>query len=69
VRLVAAAASRLRSIAVADLIPSDLAAWRSLRAQLARRQETRTLGRRFRRDPVAYLRSLEEKLIKKPLPP
>jgi hypothetical protein len=69
VRLVAAAATRLRSIEVADLVPSDLAAWRSLREQLARRQEVRTLGRRFRRDPVAYLQALEETLIKGALPP
>jgi hypothetical protein len=69
VRLVAAAATRLRSIAVSDLVPSDLAAWRELRGSLERRQEVRTLGRLFRRDPVAYLRSLEESLIKATLPP
>jgi hypothetical protein len=27
------------------------------------------MGRRFRRDPTAYLRSLEETLIKEALPP
>ena len=64
VRLVAAAATRLRPIEVADLVPTDQAAWRSLRQRLARRQAVRTLGRRFRRDPVAYPRSLEESLIK-----
>jgi hypothetical protein len=68
VRLVAAAATRLRSIEVADLVPSDLAAWRVLRGSLERRQEIRTLGRRFRRDPGAYLRSLEKTLIKAVLP-
>ena len=67
-RLVAATATRLRSIAVADLVPSDLAAWRGLRGSLERRREVRALGRRFRRDPVAYLRSLEESLIKATLP-
>ena len=69
VRLVAATATRLRTIGVADLTPSDLAAWRDLRGALERRQGVRTLGRRFRRDPVAYLRSLEESLIKATLPP
>jgi hypothetical protein len=69
VRLVAAAATRLRTIEVADLVPSDLAAWRELRDSLERRQGLRTLGRRFRRDPGAYLRSLEESLIKMVLPP
>ena len=69
VRLVAAAATRLRPIEAADLVPSDLAAWRELRGSLERRQAVRTLGRRFRRDPAAYLRSLEESLIKQTLPP
>ena len=47
----------------------DLAAWRELRGSLERRQAVRALGRRFRRDPGAYLRSLEESLIKQALPP
>jgi hypothetical protein len=69
VRLVAATATRLRTIEATDLVPSDLSAWRELRGGLERRQGVRTLGRRFRRDPVAYLRSLEESLIKGALPP
>jgi hypothetical protein len=69
VRLVAAAATRLRPIEAADRVPSDLAAWRDLRGSLERRQAVRTLGRRFRRDPAAYLQSLEETLIKEALPP
>jgi hypothetical protein len=69
VRLVASAATRLRSIEVTDLVPSDLSAWRELRERLERRQAVRTLGRRFRRDPVTYLRSLEESLINQALPP
>jgi hypothetical protein len=68
VRLAASAATRLRSIEVADLVPSDLMAWRDLRGSLERRREVRTLGRRFRRDPVAYLQSLEESLINQALP-
>ena len=69
VRLVAAATTRLRTIEVADLVPSDVAAWRELRQSLERRQATRALGRRFRRDPQAYLASLEESLINQTLPP
>lgn len=69
VRLVAAAATRLRPIEAADLVPSDQAAWRSLRQRLAQRQAVRTQGRRFRRNPTAYLRSLEETLIKGAVPP
>ena len=63
VRLPAALATRSRPVGVADLIPSDLAAWSELRRSLGRRQAVRALGRRFRRDPAAYLRSLEVSLI------
>jgi hypothetical protein len=69
VRLVSSAASRLRTVGVEDLIPSDVSAWRALRAELEERQATRTLGRRFRRDPDAYLHTLEEASIKNVLPP
>jgi hypothetical protein len=69
VRVVASAATRLRPIEAADLIPSDMSAWRDLRGSLERRQGMRTLGRRFRRDPGAYLQLLEESLIKQALPP
>jgi hypothetical protein len=69
VRLVAAATTRLRTIEVADLVPANVAAWRELRQSLERRQATRTLGRRFRRDPQAYLRSIEEALINQTLLP
>jgi hypothetical protein len=69
VRLVAAAATRLRPVGVADLVPSDLSAWQDLRGRLGQRQAVRTLGRRFRRDPSSYLRSLEDSLINLTLPP
>jgi hypothetical protein len=69
VRLVASAATRLRPVDGADLAPSDPARWRLLRTALDGRQATRTLGRRFRRDPQGYLQSIEDSLIKKTLPP
>ena len=69
VRLVSAAASRLRSVSVEDVIPSDVSAWRALRAELEKRQATRTLGRRFRQKPDAYLQTLEQAAIKNVLPP
>jgi hypothetical protein len=69
VRLVAAAATRLRPINTTDLIPADRKAWRDLRGSLERRHAVRTMGRRFRRDPASYLRSLEESFINQALPP
>jgi hypothetical protein len=68
-RLVASAATRLRAIEGPDLVPSEVSRWRELRGRLERRQGIRTLGRRFRRDPVAYLKSLEESRISQTLPP
>jgi hypothetical protein len=69
VRIIAATASRLRPIGAADLVPSDPAAWRALRESLERRQAVRARGRRFRRDPAAYLQELEQNLLKRALPP
>jgi hypothetical protein len=70
VRLPSAVATRLRGeVRGEDLAPPDLCAWRRLRATLERRQAIRAQGRRFRHDPAAYLRELENSLIKKTLPP
>ena len=69
VRLVAAATTRSRSIGAGDLVPSEVSRWRDLRGRLECRQAIRTLGRRFRHDPVAYLKSLEDSLINRILPP
>jgi hypothetical protein len=69
VRLLASAATRLRPVDGSELAPSDPERWRLLRASLDGRQATRTLGRRFRRDPEGYLQSIEDALIKKTLPP
>jgi hypothetical protein len=60
VRLSAAWVTRLQGeIRGEDLAPWDLEAWRGMRAGLARRQAVRAPGRRFRRDPAAYLQELE----------
>jgi hypothetical protein len=70
VRLPAAVATRLRGeVRGEDLAPADPEAWRELRAGLERRQAIRAQGRRFRRDPAAYLKVLEDSLIKGTLPP
>jgi hypothetical protein len=69
VRLPAAMATRLRGeVRGEDLVPSDVDDWRELRAGLERRQEVRAQGRRFRRDPAAYLQEIENNLIKGTLP-
>jgi hypothetical protein len=68
VRLVSAAATRLRGIEVTDLVPTDLKAWHDLRETLERRRAVRTMGRRFRQDPSIYLTSLETSLINQALP-
>jgi hypothetical protein len=68
VRLVAGAATRLRSRSGAELQPRDLARWMEMRQRLDARCTTRRRGLRFRRDPKAYLGDLEEQLGKLVLP-
>ncbi|MGE3817819.1 MAG: hypothetical protein AB7I30_00135 [Isosphaeraceae bacterium] len=68
VRLVAAAATRLRPIEAADLVPSDLSAWREPRGALERHRAVRTLDRRFRRDTAAHFRALDGSFINQVLP-
>jgi hypothetical protein len=68
VRLLAAVATRTREVRAEDLRPVDVVAWRELREELDERREARRRQLRFRRDPQAYLRSLEERLLKPCLP-
>jgi hypothetical protein len=67
-RLLAAAATRLRPQAAADLAGVDRARWAELRRGLEARRHRRTQRRRFRRDPQAFLRQLEDQLLKSALP-
>lgn len=69
VRVVAAGASRLSSFSPADLRLRDVTAWRTLRETLNARHEGRRCQLRFRRDPQAYLASLEQRLLRSSLPP
>lgn len=69
VRLVASVASRLRQFAAADLVPHNQARWRKIRQTVHRRFALRAQGRRFRRDPRAYLAQLEADYLKSALPP
>lgn len=69
VRLVATVMTRLRLFSAADLIPPSVAVWRCLRTQLATYRQQRTLQRRFRRNPDAYLADLEQRFVQLILPP
>jgi hypothetical protein len=68
VRVVAAVATHLEPVSTSELRPADLAAWRTLRDELEGRHERRRAGRRFRRDPAAYLVTLEAQLLQQGLP-
>lgn len=68
VRVVAAGASRLLTVSVAQLQLTDEKAWRTLRQQLEYRHEARRMQLRFRRDPDAYLAALEQCLLTPSLP-
>ena len=68
VRLIAAAATRLRSRSGAELRPRDSTRWMQLRQQLEARRHVRRCGLRFRRDSETYLHQLEEQLLKLTLP-
>lgn len=67
-RLLAALATRQRVFRAADLAHVDRHRWRELRQTLEERRQARVQRRRFRRDPVSYLRRLEEKLTQLTLP-
>lgn len=67
-RLVAGLATRSREVTAADLAGADRVAWKRLRSELEERRERRAERWRFRRDPDAYLKALENKLIQSRLP-
>lgn len=68
VRIVAGLGTRQQAYSAKDLSDINLESWRKLRAGLEQRRQSRTLRRRFRRDPKAYLQQLEEILLKPALP-
>lgn len=59
VRLVAAVATRQRTVSGEELAPRQIEEWRQQRAELDRRRQARVHQRRFRRDPQSYLSNLE----------
>lgn len=68
VRVVAAIATPPAGFAAPDIRPANVESWRTLRASLEKRRESRRAQLRFRRDPDAYLGRLEEQLLKQVLP-
>jgi hypothetical protein len=69
VRMVALMAARDQPLSADDLRPRDLAVWKALRQRIDVRHELRRRQARFRRDPAAYLATLEACLLKPALPP
>jgi hypothetical protein len=68
VRLIAATATRLRPIAARELGRVSREAWTALRRRLDQRRHARTLRTQFRRDPDAYLATLEQQACQLTLP-
>jgi len=68
VRVVAAIATPPAGFAAPDIRPANVESWRTLRASLEKRRESRRAQLRFRRDPDTYLGKLEEQLLKQALP-
>jgi hypothetical protein len=69
VRVVALMATRQHPFSAEELRPHDLAAWKALRQRVDARHQLRRRQVRFRRDPAAYLATLEAELLKPALPP
>ena len=63
VRLIAMVATKQHLFSAEDLRPDAYLRWHELRAQLQQREETRRLQFRFRKDPAAYLATLEAQLL------
>ena len=68
VRLVAGVATRLRPFTPSELAPRNTARWQQLRQTIRQRFALRAQGRRFRRDPDAYLAQLEDAYFRLALP-
>jgi hypothetical protein len=69
VRIVAAVMTRMRPFSADELVPRSVHDWLALRTELAAARHKRTLQRRFRQNPDAYLAELETRLLQLILPP
>jgi len=63
VRVIAAVVTPPLLFSVEDLRPKDYQRWRDLRRQLQQRGESRRQQWRFRKDPAAYLATIEARLL------
>lgn len=69
VRIIAAVMTRLRPFPPDQLVPQSVHDWQTLRTELDSARHKRTLQRRFRQNPEAYLDDLEQRFIQLILPP
>jgi hypothetical protein len=67
-KLIAGLATRTCEVSPADLAGADREKWKRFRAELEERRQRRVDRRRFRREPTAYLKDLENKLNQSRLP-
>src|SRR5262249_30181804 len=68
-RVISGLATRLRPEEGLVLLPGDVGEWKALRAALETRRESRRKQRRFRHNPGAYLKALEQRCLQLTLPP
>lgn len=68
VRVVSGLATRLRPEEGLPLGPGYVGPWQRIRASLEKRRRGRRQQRRFRRDPITYLKNLEELALQLSLP-
>lgn len=69
VRMIAAVMTRLHPFSAQQLVLQSIYDWQTLRTELDAARYNRTLQRRFRQHPDAYLADLEERLTQLILPP
>ena len=68
-RVISGLATRLRPDEGLVLSPGYVEEWKGLRAEQEARRESRRKQRRFRHDPDAYLKDLEQRCLQLTLPP
>ena len=67
-RVISGLATRLRPDEGLVLSPGYVEGWKELRAELEARRESRRKQRRFRHNPDAYLKDLEQRCLQLTLP-